>query len=211
MFSENLKNLRNKKNITQEKLSNDLFVTHQTISKWENGKSYPDLGMLIKLAKYFNITVDELVSVEEYETAKKHGNIKKDLLNSTLSILSILFLGASLLGIVMFSILYSLYPFYVPYLIWLLASLIVFGATVALTFLVFKKNTNLRTAIYKTFEITLLSVFCLSLFYLILRIYQSRSIDFQYNVDFFVTVISLIISCALFVILILVEHQKKNK
>lgn len=43
--------------------------------------------MLIKLAKYFNITVDELVSVEEYETAKEHGNIKKDILNSLLSIL----------------------------------------------------------------------------------------------------------------------------
>ena len=211
MFNENLKNLRNKKNITQQKLSDDLFVTHQTISKWEKGKSYPDLGMLVKLAKYFNITVDELVSVEEYETAKEHGNIKKDILNSLLSILSIIFLGVSILGIVMFSVLYSLYSFYTPYLIWLIVSLLIFMATIALTFIVFKKNTNLKSSIFKTFEITFLAIFCLSLFYLILMIYQSRSINFQFNTDFFVTIISLIVSLALFIILNLIRRQKKNK
>ena len=153
MFNENLKNLRNKKNITQQKLSDDLFVTHQTISKWEKGKSYPDLGMLVKLAKYFNITVDELVSVEEYETAKEHGNIKKDILNSLLSILSIIFLGVSILGIVMFSVLYSLYSFYTPYLIWLIVSLLIFMATIALTFIVFKKNTNLKSQFLKLLKL----------------------------------------------------------
>src|SRR5574344_713515 len=144
MFSENLKNLRNKTNITQEKLSNDLFVTHQTISKWENGKSYPDLGMLIKLAKYFNITVDELVSVEEYEKAKEHGNIKKDSLNLFINIISIILLTASIIGIVVFSILFNIFNFHISYSIWLIVSIIVFIATALLFFFIVKKNSDLR-------------------------------------------------------------------
>jgi Predicted transcriptional regulators len=211
MFSENLKNLRNKTNITQEKLSNDLFVTHQTISKWENGKSYPDLGMLIKLAKYFNITVDELVSVEEYEKAKEHGNIKKDSLNLFINIISIILLTASIIGIVVFSILFNIFNFHIPYLIWLIVSIIVFIATALLFFFIVKKNSDLRKAIYRTIDSLLIAIFSFATFLLCLDVYQSRDISFQYNSEFFILLILMIVSILLFIILILLEKIKKHK
>ena len=50
-FKDNLKRLRTSKGISQEKMASDLYVTRQTISKWENGNSYPDIDMLLTLSK----------------------------------------------------------------------------------------------------------------------------------------------------------------
>lgn len=77
MFEDNLKRLRAERGLTQEKLANDLFVTHQTISKWETGKSYPDLPVLLSIARYFGVGMDELVSVQEYEVAKENHDVRK--------------------------------------------------------------------------------------------------------------------------------------
>lgn len=61
MLSENLKNLRKTKGITQEELAIRLNVVRQTISKWEKGLSVPDADTLIKLADYFEVSVSELL------------------------------------------------------------------------------------------------------------------------------------------------------
>ena len=47
--------------LTQEELAARLGVTHQSISKWENGDGYPDITFLPALANQFHITVDELI------------------------------------------------------------------------------------------------------------------------------------------------------
>jgi len=39
--------------MTQEELANEFFVSRPLISKWENGKSYPDLEQLLKLSDFF--------------------------------------------------------------------------------------------------------------------------------------------------------------
>ena len=63
-IGENIKRLRTDKNITQEKLANYLQITYQTISKWERNEGYPDITMLIPLANYFEVTVDELIGAD---------------------------------------------------------------------------------------------------------------------------------------------------
>ncbi len=56
--------LRKKNDMSQREFAGVLSVTPQTISKWENGKSNPDIDSLVDIAKYFEITMDELFEFE---------------------------------------------------------------------------------------------------------------------------------------------------
>ncbi len=56
--------LRKKHDVTQEQLANVIGVSVPAISKWENGISYPDITLLPIIARYFNTTIDELMSYE---------------------------------------------------------------------------------------------------------------------------------------------------
>lgn len=73
-FAENLKCLRKEKGVTQEKLSEILGVSAQSVSRWELSICYPDIEMLPAIANYFGVTVDELLSNDtcskekDYET-----------------------------------------------------------------------------------------------------------------------------------------------
>jgi len=61
MLSENLKTLRRQKGFTQEELAARLNVVRQTVSKWENSSSVPDINALCALAEVFGITLDDIV------------------------------------------------------------------------------------------------------------------------------------------------------
>ena len=52
--------MRKNKKITQAQLAEVLSVSSQSVSKWENGLSVPDISMLPIIARYFGITMDEL-------------------------------------------------------------------------------------------------------------------------------------------------------
>ena len=69
-LSDKLKEMRSKKNISQEKLAQYLNVSFQAVSKWENGNSYPDITLLPDIARFFGITVDELLCVEKLDENK---------------------------------------------------------------------------------------------------------------------------------------------
>lgn len=56
-----IKKHRNRLKWSQETLAENAYVSRQTISNWENGKSYPDIHSLLILGKLFNISLDELV------------------------------------------------------------------------------------------------------------------------------------------------------
>ena len=56
-----IKILRTNKGITQEQLAEQLHISGQAVSKWENETSQPDINMLPTLAEYFGITIDELL------------------------------------------------------------------------------------------------------------------------------------------------------
>lgn len=60
-FSKQLKKYRELNNLSQEVLAEKIYVTRQTISKWENDKTYPDIHNLIALSILFDISLDELV------------------------------------------------------------------------------------------------------------------------------------------------------
>ena len=70
-FSENLKCLRKNLGYTQEELAVKMNVSFQTISKWERGECCPDILTLPLIARIFNVSVDELLSVNKLEDEKK--------------------------------------------------------------------------------------------------------------------------------------------
>lgn len=60
-FSKQLKKYRKLNGFNQEDLAEKIYVTRQTISKWENDKTYPDIHNLIALSILFDVSLDELV------------------------------------------------------------------------------------------------------------------------------------------------------
>ena len=64
-FNEKLQSLRKNKGLTQEELAEALFVSRTAISKWESGRGYPSIDSLKEIAKYFSVTIDELLSSDE--------------------------------------------------------------------------------------------------------------------------------------------------
>lgn len=63
-IGESIKNLRTKNNISQEVLAENLSISRQAISNWENGKSQPDSETLVKLASMFNVSVDDILQCQ---------------------------------------------------------------------------------------------------------------------------------------------------
>lgn len=64
-FHEKLQHLRKQSGLTQEELASALYVSRTAVSKWESGRGYPNLDSLKALARFFSVTVDELLSVAE--------------------------------------------------------------------------------------------------------------------------------------------------
>lgn len=64
-FHEKLQELRKQKNLTQEELSEILFVSRTAISKWESGRGYPSIDSLKAIVEFFGVTIDELLSNRE--------------------------------------------------------------------------------------------------------------------------------------------------
>ena len=60
-LAENIRMFRKQKKMTQEKLAEALGVTVGAVYKWESGLSQPELGMLVELADFFDISVDVLI------------------------------------------------------------------------------------------------------------------------------------------------------
>lgn len=82
-LGQRLKDLRNKHNITQEEFADKLYVSRQTISSWENDKSYPDIHSLLMISELFKISLDDLVKgdveiMEEKINQSVIGSFKKD-------------------------------------------------------------------------------------------------------------------------------------
>lgn len=61
-FSTNLRKLRNENNLSQEELAEILDVSRQSISKYEQGKAYPEIDRLIILSEKFSVSIDSLLS-----------------------------------------------------------------------------------------------------------------------------------------------------
>ena len=92
-----IKKLRKDNSLTQDELAKKLGVTYQAVSKWENGKSIPDIAILKTISLLFNVNIDELLD----------GTVKdKKKLNKKIFI-PITFLGICLLGILVFFVVHK--------------------------------------------------------------------------------------------------------
>lgn len=111
-FHENIKKLRENKNLTQKQLADRLYVSRQTICRWESGSRCPDIIMAKKLAVELEASLDDLISDEEikilsencdffqlsmrFSNRKKLQEYQKTILNF-IQIIGAVFLGISIL------------------------------------------------------------------------------------------------------------------
>lgn len=65
-----LRELREARGISQEVLAQELYVSRQTISNWETGKTYPDIENILLLAEFYGASLDDLVKGDVDEMAK---------------------------------------------------------------------------------------------------------------------------------------------
>ena len=70
-----IRDLREKKNLTQAELAEKLYISDKTVSKWENGKGYPDVSLLEPLAGVFGISVTELLTGKTVSNANVSANM----------------------------------------------------------------------------------------------------------------------------------------
>ncbi|MCR4622767.1 MAG: helix-turn-helix domain-containing protein [Clostridiales bacterium] len=69
IVGETISRLRLERGMTQQQLSSVIGVSHQAVSKWENGAALPDLDALLKLSRLFGVSVEELTKGAETEEA----------------------------------------------------------------------------------------------------------------------------------------------
>ena len=77
-FNEKIQELRKQKGLTQEELAEKLYVSRTAISKWESGRGYPNIESLKAIAKFFSVTVDELLSTDEVLIIAEEDNKRKE-------------------------------------------------------------------------------------------------------------------------------------
>ncbi len=71
IIAKNITTLRRNKDITQSDLAAALNYSDKAVSKWERAESLPDITVLIKIAQYFDVTLDYLVSAEHKSKKEK--------------------------------------------------------------------------------------------------------------------------------------------
>ena len=64
MFGDTVKSLRRSHNLSQVQLANALNVSKQTVSNWENNNILPSIEMLIKISRYFSVSADFLLELD---------------------------------------------------------------------------------------------------------------------------------------------------
>lgn len=94
-IGKNIRHFRIAKNITQDELSEKLFVTRQTISNYETGKSRPDVDMLVRISEVLETDIHQII----YGPEPKHRDIQQKRL-----------IGGVILTVVLGLALYLLYP-----------------------------------------------------------------------------------------------------
>ena len=76
-FAENLINLRKQKGWSQDDLADNLNLSRQAISKWENDTSKPDIDNIKKISKIFSVTIDDLLNNDVVKDKAVTLNVKK--------------------------------------------------------------------------------------------------------------------------------------
>lgn len=99
-IGKKLKTARVNSGMTQEQISEAIQVSRQTISNWENEKSYPDIISVIKLSNLYNISLDELL--KDDADMMKHLDDSTNIVNSNKKLLIAIALNGFLLLLFIF-------------------------------------------------------------------------------------------------------------
>lgn len=89
-IGENIKRLRRERDMTQEELAEQLSVSFQSVSRWENNACYPDMELIPEIAAFFGVTADDLMGLnaareeaeiravlDDFQLAISEGNIER--------------------------------------------------------------------------------------------------------------------------------------
>lgn len=100
-IKEKLKKIRLDHHQTQEDMANLFHVSRQTISSWENGRTYPNIDVLIKMSDYYKISLDDLIKedndmVDTFSNAIKKSKTRKRLI-LCLSLILLIIISANLI------------------------------------------------------------------------------------------------------------------
>lgn len=96
--SKNIRKIRTAKNLTQDELAQKLFVTRQTVSGWENGRTQPDIETLCKISEIFGVPVEDLIYGEKrFSTADEKAQNSKRTLIIIFSIIASVLMGTGLI------------------------------------------------------------------------------------------------------------------
>ena len=90
-IGDKLKEARLKKNMTQEEVAEKIFVSRQSISNWENNKTYPDIGNVIALSDLYDVSLDELLKGSD--NFMKHLEESTDLVKSNKKLIGLIILA----------------------------------------------------------------------------------------------------------------------
>ena len=113
-----LRDLRKEKELTQEQLAEKFGVSSRSVSRWENGNTMPDLGILVELADYYEVDIREIIDgerksermeKEEKETLRKvadYAEVEKKLVVKRKCIVTfvgtLMFVLCIMVGVVVF-------------------------------------------------------------------------------------------------------------
>ena len=74
-MGKTIKMLRKERNLTQQELAEQLNVTSQAISKWENEMGMPDISLVVPLASVFGVSTDVLFGIEGTTADEEAGKV----------------------------------------------------------------------------------------------------------------------------------------
>lgn len=127
-IGDQLKKARLDKNMTQEEVAEKIFVSRQSISNWENNKTYPDIGNIIALSDLYGISLDELLKGSD--NFMKHLEESTDIVKSNKKLIFFIILA------LLFMIVMAVFTSFLPEKVFLLA---IFGLAVILTGLIYSE------------------------------------------------------------------------
>ena len=111
-LGKKIKYYRNEKSLTQDNLAERIFVSRQTISNWENDKSYPDINSIILLSEVLEVSVDNLIKgdVEQMKLEINSEEVKKMKLYSLMMLILLLLSVGALFPLLKFIGFYAFIP-----------------------------------------------------------------------------------------------------
>ncbi|ABK62459.1 transcriptional regulator, putative [Clostridium novyi NT] len=133
-----IKKYRTNLNLSQEELAEKVYVTRQTISNWENNKSYPDIHSLLLLSSLFNISLDQLIKGDIKIMKEQINKSELEKFNRDGSVFTILLI-VLIVSSVPLAVFFHYYGLFISGIIWIISMF--YGHRLE----IYKKNNDIQT------------------------------------------------------------------